>query len=104
MNKSSRSAQLKALTVKSDKGNGKSLIALWDEWIKTLDISDNVKNNHYLWTRKIIPKDVAWDDIAWFKNYCSKVSPRTYKDRLSLIRKCISFHLSQGNIAIRFQI
>lgn len=76
----------------------KDALALFDRWLSTLDIPAHTLAGHYKYTRKMIEKARArLDDTRWFTD--SKLSARTLKDRLSLLKMCWSWAVQEGLIA-----
>lgn len=75
----------------------KTLLELWDLWVGSLDLPEYTLANHYRWTRVMIAKsNPGLTDTIWLTK--SKVSARTYKDRLSFVRSCCKWGLAKGLI------
>ncbi|MEH2309509.1 site-specific integrase [Nostoc sp.] len=73
----------------------KNLLELWDIWVASLDLPDHTKANHYKWVRRMIAKsNPEMNDTSWLTK--ADISPRTFKDRLSLIRACGKWAVSKG--------
>lgn len=73
----------------------KTLLELWDSWVKSLDLPPATQANHYKWVRQMIAKaNPGLTDTHWLT--CADISPRTYRDRLSLIRSCGKWAVSKG--------
>ncbi len=65
------------------------LIAIWDEWVKTLNLSLRTLNDHYHCCRVMISKaNLAWDDITWFIQ--SDLSASTWNTRRRFIKSCVT--------------
>jgi len=95
---SSNPGSAKPVNPGPSKAKAITLIELWDEWLSSLDLPLHTLNGHYHATRQVIPSQALWDDVQWFKDYMGKVTHATIVKRLSLIRACIQWHISQGNI------
>lgn len=73
----------------------KTLLELWDIWVVSLNLPDHTKANHYKWMRQMIAKsNPEMNDTSWLTQ--ADISPRTFKDRLSLIRACGKWAVSKG--------
>ena len=71
------------------------LLDLWDSWVSTLDLSLATLANHYKTTRIMIAKhNPTLNDTQWFID--ANLAPRTMRDRISLLRACYNWALSQG--------
>ncbi|WP_414573147.1 site-specific integrase [Nostoc sp. CCY 9925] len=72
----------------------KTLLELWDLWVKYLDLPEHTQANHYKWVRKMISQaNPQITDTNWLFKF--NISPRTFKDRLGLIKACCKWGLSK---------
>jgi integrase len=77
------------------KAQPKTLLELWDAWVDYLDLPPATQANHYKWVRRMIAKaNSGLTDTNWLTH--SNISPRTYKERLSLIRACGKWAVGKG--------
>lgn len=87
------------LAPKLDKSKPVTLLALWDLWVSALDLPPQTRANHYHWTRQMLVKaDPKLTDTTWLTS--SKLSPRTYKDRLGLMRSCGDWAVRKGYLVV----
>ncbi len=71
------------------------LLDLWDSWVSTLGLSEATLANHYKTTRIMIAKhNPTLIDTQWFID--ANLAPRTKRDRISLLKACYNWALSQG--------
>jgi integrase len=74
-----------------------NLLALWDVWVSSLDISEATKADKHRWARVMIAKaNPGLTDVTWLTS--SKLAPATYRDRLCLLKACYRWAVSQGYI------
>jgi integrase len=67
------------------------LLELWDDWVKTLGLSDATKADHYEMVRRMIVKARPKPhETAWFTR--STLAPATYNKRLSYLKRCMTWH------------
>ncbi|NEQ45853.1 MAG: site-specific integrase [Leptolyngbya sp. SIOISBB] len=72
------------------------LLALWDEWVNSLQLSEATKNNHYFYTRQMILRaNPLADEVEWFIQE-AKLSAKTWNARKSMIAKCLDWCKSEG--------
>ena len=73
-----------------------TLLGLWDAWVETLELTPSAKANHYEMTRRMIlkAKKPGPSDTSWLLE--SGLASRTLKNRLSLMRSCCNWAVSQG--------
>lgn len=77
------------------KAQPKTLLELWDAWVESLNLSPDTQANHYKWVRRMITKaNPGLTDTGWLTQ--ANISPRTYKDRLSLIKACGKWGVTKG--------
>lgn len=75
------------------------LVELWDSWVKTLNLSEATAANHYKAVRKMIAKaSPKVMETIWLTE--SQISPRTMRDRLSLLRSCYRWGLAKGLVEV----
>ncbi|MBD2610433.1 site-specific integrase [Nostoc punctiforme FACHB-252] len=73
----------------------KTLLELWDIWVKTLELPTATEANHYKWVRRMITKaSPGITDTDWITKV--DIAPRTFKDRLGLIKACCKWGVSKG--------
>ncbi|MBD2409472.1 site-specific integrase [Nostoc calcicola FACHB-389] len=73
----------------------KTLLELWDIWVKTLELPTATEANHYKWVRRMITKArPGITDTDWITKV--DIAPRTFKDRLGLIKACCKWGVSKG--------
>ncbi len=73
----------------------KTLLELWDTWVESLDLSLSTQANHYKWVRLMISQaNPGITETNWLTQV--KISPRTYRDRLSMIRACCKWGVDKG--------
>lgn len=71
------------------------LLELWDTWVNSLGLSEATLANHYKTVRIMIAKHhPTLTATQWFTD--ADLAPRTKRDRLSLLRACFKWALSQG--------
>lgn len=74
------------------------LLSLWDQWVESLNLPEQVKNDHYHCCRVMISKaDPIWDDLGWFLE--SKLSAATWNTRRRFIKSCTEWAISEELIA-----
>ncbi|HEY9631244.1 MAG TPA: hypothetical protein V6C84_28475 [Coleofasciculaceae cyanobacterium] len=72
-----------------------NLLALWDAWVASLDISEATRANHYNGVRRMILKaNPGTLDTLWLTQ--AKLAPSSFNIRLSFMRTCGTWGLSQG--------
>jgi len=87
-----------------------NLLELWDLWVEGLDISDNLKLNHYKPCRSMISKVKPIPSLncsEWLFKLSGKYAASTYNERLGLIRSCLNWGLGErlvpGNSYLRLK-
>ncbi|OKH28314.1 site-specific integrase [Chroogloeocystis siderophila] len=83
------------LAPKQNKPKPSRLLELWDAWVSSLDLSPATRANHYKAVRTMIAK-VNPSLTEPLSLTDSKLAPRTIKDRLSMLRACYNWAISQG--------
>jgi len=82
------------LLPKQNKPRPSRLLELWDLWIDSLDLSPATKANHYKAVRTMIVKsNPKLMDTRWLTG--STLAPRTIRDRLSMLRCCYNWAVTQ---------
>lgn len=77
----------------------RTLLELWDLWVDSLELSEYTKANHYKWVRVMLDRvNPALTDTNWLTK--AKLSPRTFKDRLSLMRACGKWGVARGYLEV----
>lgn len=72
-----------------------SLLEVWDLWVATLSLPLQTASGHYKWVRRMLDKaKPELTDTEWLVK--AELSPRTFKDRLNLIRSCCKWAITQG--------
>ncbi len=73
------------------------LAVIWNEWIQTLNLSEETYNNHYKWVERWINHfDPEWTDTDWLLRISN--SPKTVNRYIAHIKKCIDWALDEGLI------
>ncbi|MBD2515177.1 site-specific integrase [Nostoc sp. FACHB-973] len=73
----------------------KTLLELWDTWVRYLELPSATEANHYKWVRRMIAKvNPGIADTVWITKV--NIAPRTFKDRLGLIKACCKWGVSKG--------
>ncbi|RCJ38100.1 hypothetical protein A6769_10125 [Nostoc punctiforme NIES-2108] len=83
------------LVPKTDPSKPKTLLELWDLWVASLSVSERTLAGHYRYTRSMITKaNPKLLDITWVSRWA--LAPRTFRDRLSIIRSCCTWGVTKG--------
>jgi integrase len=83
------------LKVTPAKAKPKTMLELWDAWVETLDLTQATRANHYEWVRRMLVKTKPeLMDTVWLTQ--SKLAPATFKDRLSLLKSCGRWAVTEG--------
>lgn len=87
------------LTPKIGKTAPSNLLQLWDLWVASLDLPAHTQANHYKWVRRMLTEaDPDINDTEWLIK--ADIAPRTFNDRLKMIRTCCKWAISQGFISV----
>jgi integrase len=76
----------------------KKLLFLWDEWVKTLGLSDETRADHYEMVRRMISSakpSPTIDNAAWFPKSGEHLAASTYNKRLGYLRRCCEWAISE---------
>lgn len=79
-----------------------TLLDLWDEWVGSLDLSDETRAGHYHLCRQTILRAdpvAAVDDASWLADASAKQSPGVYNERLGYFRRCLGWAVLEGKAA-----
>lgn len=65
-------------------------LALWDAWVKTLELPAATKSDHYemVW-RMLVKGEPRLKDVSWLVE--AKLAPSTFNKRLGMIRRCFQW-------------
>jgi integrase len=77
----------------------KKLIAVWDEWVSTLGLSEETKADHYEMTRRMMEQarpSPTIDDAGWFTRVGAPLAASTYNKRLGYLRRCLKWAIAEG--------
>jgi integrase len=75
------------------------LLALWDLWVESLEISEHTKADHYQWIRRMIEKaQPLISDSNWFLN--NNLAAKTFNTRLSYLNSCCKWAVEKGFIVL----
>ncbi|MBN3889427.1 MAG: site-specific integrase [Nostoc sp. JL31] len=87
------------LVPKTDPSKPKTLLELWDLWVASLSVSERTLAGHYRYTRSMITKaNPKLLDITWVSRW--DLAPRTFRDRLSIIKSCCTWGVAKGYLDI----
>jgi integrase len=86
------------VVVKPDTKSDESLIAIWDAWVETLDLSAATKADHYEMVRRMIVKaNAGLDDISWFID--ADIAASTFNKRLGYLKSCSNWAVAEKKVA-----
>jgi integrase len=80
----------------------KKLLALWDEWVASLNLSEATRADHYEMVRIMISRAKpapTIDNAAWFAKSGSTLAPSTFNKRLGYLRRCCKWAVTRGYVA-----
>jgi integrase len=75
----------------------KKLTELWDMWVQSLDLQEEVRADHYRTIgRQIAKASPGLLEVGWFKD--CKLAPSTFNTRRGFLARCLGWAVHQGFI------
>ncbi|AFY31803.1 tyrosine recombinase XerC [Calothrix sp. PCC 7507] len=85
------------LSPKLNKSKPVTLIEIWDLWVESLELPAHTKADHYHWVRQMILKaKLELTSTTWLTT--TKLAPRTYNERLGMLKACFDWAVSQSYV------